>query len=247
MASSKGIIAKEAQVYIRDIHRDTLVQCGFSSLDGNDIAWYRIVNGEVLQSILFFTRHTFCPIILDMAYGSMPLYLAPMFPKGPYLYSLPDSREICTQVQLMQGNTIGPYSQASSVMCPMEGCRGLDILKDEVLAPLNQIDSASSCFAFHRSRYAQRETWHTMSMDFIDEVLYRQEQDLYEVSKNRVAHLLLNFDRYYFPPKEIPIVRHHLELQQSVLRGGSRIDFIDALEKRKQNTLRILRKRAGIG
>ena len=247
MASSKGIITKEAQVYIREIHRDTLVQCGFSSLDGDDIAWYRIVNGEVLQSVHFLTRHTFRPIIMDMAYGCMPLYLAPMFPKGPYLYSLPDSREICTQVQLMQGNTIGPYSKASSVMCPMEGSRGLDILKDEVLAPLNQIDSADSCFTFHCSRYVQRGTWHTMSLEFIDEVLYRQEQDLYEVSRKRVEHLLLNFDRYYFPPKEIPVVRHHLELQQTVLHGGSRIDFIDALEKRKQNTLRILRKKAGIG
>ena len=246
MGGTKGIIAKEAQIYIREVHRDTLVQCGFSSLDGEDLAWYRIINGEVLQSVHFFTRHTFTPIIMEMAYGCMPLYLAPMFPKGAYLYALPDSCEICTKVQLMQGKTNGPYSRESSVMCPMEGNRGLEILKDEILAPLDRIDSADSCFALHRRRYAQKGTWHTMSLEFMDEVLYRQEQDLYEVCRKRGGHLLQNFDRYYFSPKETPIVRHHLEMQQAVLHGGSRSEILDALEKRKQKTLRILRKKAGI-
>ena len=247
MAGPEGMITKEVQIYIREVHRDTLVQRGFSSLDGDDLAWYRIVNGEVLQSVHFYTRHTFTPIIMDMAYGCMPLYLAPMFPKGAYLYALPDSREICKQVQLMQGKVNAPYSRESSVMCPMEGNRGLEILKEEILALLDRIDSADSCYALHRGRYAQKGSWHTMSLDFMDEVLYRQEEELYEVCRKRVNHLLENFDRYYFSKKEIPIVRHHLELQQAVLRGENRSEFLDALEKRKQNTLRILRKKAGIG
>ena len=128
----------------------------------------------------------------------------------------------------------------------MEASRGLDILKEEILAPLNQIDSADACFARHRSRYAQNDTWHNMSMQFIDEVLYRQEQDLYEVSKKRVGHLLANLDRNFFSPKQISSVRSHLELQKTVIEGGSRVEFLNALDKRRKNTLRILQKNAGI-
>lgn len=246
MDSTKGIITKESQIYIREIHRDTLVENGFSSLNGDDIAWYRIVNGEVLQSVHFLTRHTFRPIFMGMAYGCMPLYLEPMFPKGVYLYGLPHSSEICKEVLLMQGQVIRNYSETSSVLCPMEGGRGLDILKEEILTPLNQIDSADACFAHHRSRYESRDTWRNMSLQFIDEVLYRQEQDLYEVCKKRVGHLLANLDRN-FSAKQIPSAKSHLELQQAVLLGENREDFLNTLEKRKQKTLRILRNKAGIG
>lgn len=246
MDNTKGIITKEAQIYIREVHRDTLVENGFSSLNGDDIAWYRIVNGEVLQSVHFLTRHTFRPIFLGMAYGCMPLYLEPMFPKGVYLYGLPDGSEICTEVQLLQGQTNGPYSQMSSVMCPMEADRGLDILKAEILAPLNQINSADACFALHRSRYAWKDTWRNMSLQFMDEVLYRQERDLYEVSRKRVDYLLANLDRNFFSAKQIASAKSHLELQQAVLQSGDRTDFLNALEKRRKNTLRILSKKAGI-
>ena len=245
MDNTKGIITKEAQIYIREVHRDTLVENGFSSLNGDDIAWYRIVNGEVLQSVHFLTRHTFRPIFLGMAYGCMPLYLEPMFPKGVYHYGLPHASEICTEV-LLQGRVNRPYSQMSSVMCPMEGGRGLDILKEEILTPLDQIDSADACFSLHRSRYARSNTWHNMSLQFIDEVLYRQEQDLYEIGRKRVSHLLANLERNYISSKQISSAESHLELQKTVLLGGDREVFLNTLEKRRQKTLRILSKKAGI-
>lgn len=164
--------------YISAVFRERLTEEGFFS--DNGINWYRIIQGEVIHGIYFYSSYPMLPAALNIGYGCHPMFIAPHISSDPYLYaSLGDEVIYPGKLNMKAANTI--FSMDAMVLCPADEFKGLDLL-DAVLSDIRGCNTASDCYGLHKQwkdSQIQNQTFMNVSTAFLDEVVYFDDKELY--------------------------------------------------------------------
>jgi hypothetical protein len=255
---SSSTLLAYTQEYVDAVFKDRLLQEGFVNPDGNGITWYRIVNHEIINSICFYTRWNSTPVILDIGYGIHPLFIEPFRPTKVYLYSLPFNWERSFDQHLVcREGTFGmaPFSPAIPVMVPSGKDKGLHTLEGIMLPEMNKVKTIHECYAFHKSRYQSitrctlAQALNACSADFIDEGILVEDTALYPhfqaIIEKGLAHAE-NFDEKHLRKKDTKQWILQTQLQAEALIKGNRQVFLDSLEQRKENVIKLIEKKMQI-
>lgn len=262
MAKSSELF-EHAQIYIREVMADRLRSEGFVSYKSEDIHWYRLVNNEVIQTIYFVTRHKNLHSFFDICYGSHPLFIPPIFQKSPYFYAMPSYEQMNNTIpEIVPGSTpygvqslmlYGSYNRPyrfpdSLIMCPKDKNNGLDIL-EQVFPFLDSVNTPRTCYEMHkdwRADQIEKGDMDTFSSHFVDEVLFWEDKDLYELCKMyidlkmyRVANLQKNGEQAR--KSEQPELDNCIVLNR-VFRENCQHEYVQTFPDRVQKTLELLKK-----
>ena len=229
-------------------------QEGFISNNGNDISWYRIINDEIIRSIYFHTSHTQLPIILKIAYGYHPLFITPEFLKGPFMLrnlTYPPHEVMLSRFVVLKDANKYSFTQDILVTCPADEYQGLDIL-EKALHDLNEFHTARECYESHkqwRTQMINRGQYFNLSPQFVDEVIYWDDQPLYSHCKSYVLGRSEELEKIQEKRKlwkgdKIELER--LNALKPAILDGRREEYLQLLEERKIQTLRLLKKHTGI-
>lgn len=248
--SNDNILDIHAQNYIRLIMAEELRKRGFVSKNGMDLHWYRMVNDSVLQTVCFYTQWNAMPIMMGIAYASCPLFIAPEYPKGVYLSSMLRSRETLHPGRMIaKQDSNAAFLADAAVMCPSDSFHGLDILV-EILDKLEKIKSIEDCYEYHKQEYLtvaelvalpKENAFDRISADFMDEVVYMDDQELYPYCEKRITSELRRYERAQNVRKlsKVEIAdRESLSRLQEAILENKREDHLRYLQERANQNLR---------
>lgn len=252
------------QRFVREVFADRLREAGFSSYKGEDVHWFRLVNGQVIQGVYFVTRHNKLHTSLEIQYGAHPAFIPPIFQRSPYLYAAPSYEQMYNIIPelwpgcgydgrmktLLCGAENAPYRVPDVlILCPQSPPHNLDIL-EQILSVLDGIDTPSACYETHkRWRAAEIENGAmlTMSTYFVDEVLFWQDQSLYPYCRAYVSAMRSILERIETEKGKLSRKADREELDrlrglQQILDTDDRQTHLANLEQAAQGNLRMLKK-----
>ena len=254
------------QRYVRAVFAERLRQAGFSSYKGEDIHWYRLIDGQVVQAVYFVSSHTALPAFSDIYFGCHPLYIPPVMKKSPYMYGMPGYEQMNDRIPeripgstflgftgtALYGMTNRPYREDALIMCPRDKNDGLDIL-EEALLFMDDVRTPLDCYRMHKQRRAEEienDAALTMSTYFVDEVLYWEDEALYPYCKEYVYNWTGVFERME-RENSLRLTEHkallkRLRLLRDVFEHGSRQEYIATFPERERQTLQLLKKYANL-
>ena len=256
MAHDKTKVLNEnAQNYVRAVMADHLRREGYVSKDGMDLQWYRVINGDVLQAVFFYTRWAALPMFMAIGYSCHPLFITPEFPKGIHMPSMLRSLEsVNPGKQLVKQNGNSIYAANAAVTCPDDSFKGVDIL-ESILDQLDGIRSVEQCYAIHKQRYlkaaellnlAQEELYHNISTDFMDEAVFFNDQDLYSYCASRIQNELTRYEKAQETRKLWNIEKYELNalyhLKEAII-NQKRDEHLMYLQQRQAENIRLLKRR----
>lgn len=201
------ILTEHAQNFIRDVMADRLRKAGFISQNRKDIHWYRVVGGNVLQAIIFYSQWSALPMFLGIGYSCHPLFLTPEYHSGIRLVNSANARrsfEVFNSGRMvLKDYNNACFSPEIAVMCPQDEYHGADIL-EEILSRLDAVRTPEQCYTFHKHRFSivaeQLEAsierlYENISVDFMDEVIFNDDQEMIPYCKARIIHLEELYER----------------------------------------------------
>lgn len=256
--TNKALVNQHAQVFIREVLADQLVQAGFVSRKGQDIQWYRVVDNSVLQAVLFNTQWATLPVLLTVSYSCHPLFIMPEFPKSVHVPNMMRSIEAFNPGRyLFKQNNNMIYSPDAAVTCPNDACKGADILAD-ILFKLNEVKSIEHCYNMHKAgrlkaaeicNLPPEELFWNISPDFMDEVVYLDDTEMYPYCRKRIVSELERYEKAQQIRKLWNVEKAELEslksLKAAVLEGN-RNEHLRVLEERRVESIRQLKRQTGI-
>lgn len=199
MAKNKTMLNVHAQRYISAVFQQKLIQEGFTCPDDKLLCWYRIRNSEILDTVIFYTRWERFPIMMEILYECAPLYFAPIRINNVAFKETHANRSDCYRSCMVLEGTgvdeanIGIFSTDIMVYAPQHGARGLFTLTDVVFPYFDGAQTASDCYRQHkqaRLECVDEETgavyYGDMSKEFIEEVLWDKDTEMYGYSKTRI-------------------------------------------------------------
>lgn len=255
---SAAQLLEYTQVYVRDVFADLLRQEGFTSLDGDDVCWYRVVNKEVVNSICFYTHWYHEPVSLEVGYGIHPLFIPPFQNPKVHLTSQPGSCEVMDSQQLIcKEGGFGRvyYSPNTPVYMPWGEDRGLHTLESILIPQMNSIQTVVDCYKMHKDRYLnsgaafEQIVYNLFSADFIDEGILVEDKELYPYFWSWIDHkrqIIGSFNEKQRARREIRNLLHQMQIQEAVLATGNREAFLADLEQRKDKVIKMMNKKMKI-
>lgn len=259
---------EHAQRFVREVFAERLRQEGFVSRKDEDIHWYRLVDGEVLQAVYFITHHAKLQSFFEIRYGCHPLHIPAVFQKSPYMYALPGYEQMNDAIpETIPGSTpygfeplhlYGMYNRPYRVPdvlipCPQDKNNGLDIL-EKLFPVMNNLSSPYACYEQHknrRKREIDNENTFSMSTYFVDEVLFWEDKALYPFCMKYVADWSSALGKLQ---KDGKLTRRsdqeHLErllVLWDVFAHDGREGYMQTLRHREQTNRRLLKKYTGLG
>jgi hypothetical protein len=237
------------QTYIRAVFADRLKQEGFVSRDGEDLHWYRVINGELVQTVYFGTSGRFLALVMDVGYGCHPLFTAPLYPTKIHIPNPLSTAVYFEYPNLKSPNTV--FSEECPVHCPADEYKGIDLLEEQVLDKFNQITNLESCYLSHRNKWFGEnleKMWgdQMLTPDFFDEAIYFDDQQVY-------GRCLLEIERLEEVERSVPKLHHlyqkvmkEIKIQKPVLQGVGRDEYLVELEKRRVKNLKKLEQKVGM-
>lgn len=255
MAVDKKLLEEHARIYIREIMAERLCREGFVSRTGEGFHWYRVVNGDVLQAVYFYTRWAALPMFMAIGYGCHPLFIAPEYPKGIHMSSMLRSLEAVNpgkQLAKQNGNTV--YAANAAITCPDDAFQGADILQS-ILDQLNEIRTVEQCYGVHKQRYlktaellnlAKEEMYHNLSTDFMDEAVFLGDQELYPYCKAHILKELARYEKVQGTRKLWNVEKYEwnaLEHLKEAIIDQKRDEHLAYLQERKEANIRQLKRR----
>lgn len=252
MASkSEKNLKQHAQRYIRAVMAEQLRKEGFVSKNGEDISWYRVINGKTIHAIYFFTRHKQLPMFLNIGYGCHPLFITPEFPQSPYFYAMPGNEVIYPRYPIIKHANQFCYSDDILISCPADEYKGSDILEN-VFLDLQEGRTERDCYELHkkwRSGAITNDIWFDVSPQFVDEVIYWNDEKLFSYCKNYIigrTGLLEKAKERSKLGKKLNTELEYLQILKSALNDGKREVHLQLLAQRKLDTVRLLNKHTEI-
>lgn len=201
--SKRQLLNLHASSYVRATMADRLKQEGFVSMNNDDLHWFRVINGEVVHTVIFYTQYTAMPIDLNIGFGCFPLFVKPLFPPNVYIYGLTRNHDVLSPgFPISKMHNRYTYSKDILVGCPADELSGADIL-DKVVEIFKTTRDAESCYAYHKSRYItvhqQRgissSPFTFASVDFMNEVVYFNDLDILpDCKKSLIDQLEVYYD-----------------------------------------------------
>lgn len=200
----KKILNEHAQNYVHEVMAEQLIREGFISKNGQELQWYRVVNGEILQAVFFYTQWAAMPILMGIAYSCHPLFITPEYPSGVHMRTMMRSLEAVNPGRYIMKQTNNMiFSKSAAVTCPDDPYRGTDILSD-IISKLNGIQTIEQCYAAHKQRYITAakivklppdELFWNISPDFMDEAVYINDQEMYPYCAKRIESELQRYEK----------------------------------------------------
>jgi len=257
--SSEDLLA-HTQEYVHAVFADLLRQEGFTSPDGKDTIWYRIVNHEVVNTICFYTLHLAEPVVLHMGYGIHPLFVEPFCTKSVYVHNFPYNYEVLHDHDLVSKDGPGGlrfFAPDLPVMIPHGQDKGLYTLEGIALPKMNAVQTALDCYKLHKERYLE-ETPYTKkfnitfeqrlngcSVDFVNEGILWEDTELYPHFQHLVTERLRQFEDYDEKlrcSKWAKTRLFHLEHQRSALFENERSAFLASLAQQRKKIVDLIEK-----
>jgi len=263
MANSniKDLIFEHGQRYVREVLADHLREEGFISK--NDVHWYRLINNQILQSIFFHTSNTFFPLFLEISYGCHPLFTIPEFPKGVYMFSTGylttnNKKEKYTwggtAMSMRSDKTNAPYSREACVMCATDDAGKRETV-DKIFAELEQVTTEEVCYQKHKKYYLEtfknnmERLFYSLSMDFMDEVIYFNDTELYPFCEKKLEWKIASFNQKKqenrLPKSWEKEVDRFIALRRAIV-DGEREKHLEYLESQRKKTIQLLQKKLDI-
>jgi hypothetical protein len=251
-ATPKGVLLQHAQNYVRAVMADRLREEGFVSKDGEDVYWYRVVNGDVIHSVSFITRHTSIPMWMQIGIGFHPLFITPEFPNSPYIYAMPASEVMSDGNYIVKESNNAVFSENAKTICPHDALHGRDILEG-AMSVFEMAQTPRQCYEIHKER--KRDALEcgsllTMSSAFVDEVIYWDDQELYPFCGRYIEKEITVCEDLLSKGRKLP--RSYVRNYQNLLAAkpaifeSRREDYLEVLYSRIPETIRRLKKHTGI-
>ena len=260
MAKVTGsVLLEHVQRFVREVYADRLHQAGFSSYKNEDIHWYRLIDGQVVQSVYFIANYMALPAMLEIRYGSHPLFIPPIFQRSPYMRGEPGYELMYTAIPEITPSSMPRGIQRSQihgltniiyripdavVHCPADMHTTHAIL-EKVLSVLDAIHTPEDCYKAHKNwRQGQIEngSWLTMSPYFVEEALCWEDSPLYpfcmEYIEGKISWLEGAKNLRKTDKEELT----HLLTLRDVFINGTREQYLQTLCDRAGKNRRMLDK-----
>ena len=252
------LLNTHAKNYIRAVMANLLHREGFVSSGEKDLHWYRVVNGSVLQTVYFYTHWKALPIFMSIAYGCHPLFIPPEYPSGIHKGSMLRSFEVMNPGKVIgkKGENISNsiFAPDACVSCPDDSYRGCDILTS-ILEKLNAIQTIEQCYTEHKHRYIHvaellklppDETFCRISVDFMDEVAYMADEELYPYCISRINGELERYAKAQETRNLWKIEKYELSALthlRTAIIDQRRKEYLTYLQERQSQSIRQLKRK----
>ena len=246
------------QTYVRAVFADRLQKEGFVSMNGDDICWHRIVNQEIINTVFFYTLWSTYPVIPMIGYGIHPLFVMPYSSSKVRIPDYPSNQEITPSLPItgkMKGSGYRFFSPTIPVMVPNTEDQGLYTLDEIILPQMQSVRTIEECYSLHKSRYTEDKKYplqqrlNASSGDLIDEAIYVADEEFYPYYLSLIERRYQASKR--LDPKQLNKRENRQWIdqviaQRAALLEGKRDEFLAGLERRKENTIALLKKKLGL-
>lgn len=259
MAKNKTKINAHAKIYIEEIFSKTLQAEGFSCPDEKMLCWYRLRNGEILDTLVFCSDWTALPLSLDIYYETMPLFIEPFRIQNVYYTSHVLDRADCSKRKaILEGDNINGanrtlYRDDVWVDAPAHGNRGLYTLTHKVLPYFQNIGTAYDCYLSHKETYLKGDPanryYGCMSLEFITEVLFFNDEEMFPFCKERfpIIFRILEREMGYFPKnQQLKKIQANWQRLSDAFFNGKRDEYLEHLRRLEIQNIQKLQKRFGL-
>lgn len=267
MSAKNSILFEHVQRFVQEVFADQLRKAGFVSYKGEDINWYRLVNGDVLQTVYFYTRHKPLPAAVEIGYGCHPLFVPPLFQKGPYLHAEPGYERSFHGIPeivpgghtdgmmgtVLIGSSNYPYRIPDILVdCPKDNPKefGQSIL-NQIFKVQEHIQTPRECYEAHKKWNQKYGSSLTMSPYFADEAVFWADTTIYPhlMDEYLVPFIALlesaeQSGRYY--RREDAEHLKMLRILKDVIVNGKRDEHLLRLQEQEERTIRMLEKYTSI-
>ena len=254
---NKTQINIHAHHYIAAVFADLLRQEGFMCPDDKLLCWYRVRNHEVLDTIIFCSSWSNLPLMMDIYYETVPLFISPVYIRSVrYNSSVLTRWDCCMRRLILEGDNINEanlriFREDILVYAPAHGNRGLYTLTHKVLPYMKKIQTAYDCFITHKQGHQSTDPairYQNMSREFIDEALYVNDPEVLPRCKDRIDRDLRYCEHMIsLRPKNPEWKKLQLYWQQleMAISEHGREAYLDILHQREQQTIAWLEKKLG--
>ena len=249
MAKNKTLVNIHTKNYVSEIFEQRLREEGFTCPDDKLLCWYRIRNGTLLDTVVFFSQYTVIPVWVRIYYEVSPFFIEPYYPRSAYQSFDILSRSDCYMDTHPKGganvsDTLAEYSDDIRVFTAAYGNRGLYSLTDEILPYFDSIQTVEDCYRSHKER-----GYPSTSREFAEEVIYNGDTDIYPELLDRANYSVDLFEALTLRKpnkKEYEQALQHWQQIKTALEEGNREEFLQILNQRAQKNVEFMRKRLGL-
>jgi len=256
MEKNKRLILNDhASRYIRAVMSEQLQNRGYVSKNEEHLHWYRLVDGDILQAVYFYSQWAAMPILMGIGYGCHPLFIAPEYPAGIHMGSMRRSREALNPGRmLMKQQNRAHFATDTAVTCPDDAFCGAYILED-ILTRLDHVHNMEENYQMHKQTHVEiirllempeENTFQNMSADFMNEVVFMDDRELYPHCIERIERELQRYDRAQKVRKLVKAEVADMEMMvrlKSAIAGGEREQHLAYLYELQQSNMKKLLKK----
>lgn len=260
--AKKTELNAHARNYIQAVFEERLRASGFSCPDDKLLCWYRLMGGEVMNSIIFVSSFSSLPLHLDIRYGIYPVFEKSLkIPGVKYNESVFTDQERFARQSILEDRPVNaqcytPYSAEIEVYAPKYGGKGIFTL-DQILLPLmDGIQTINQVYEHHKRNTYNHVVWSDsgqiyrhLSLQFIRMALYIGDSEVYPhaIASAENTIRILNEICLRHPDK----LEYRLPLEEwntihNVLIQKTYEEYREVLEQRQYENLKRLKKDCGI-
>lgn len=229
-------VKHRVQAWSRMFFAEHLKENGFVSYCDEDISWYRLVNGELLQTVYLYSRSSSAfTAFASIGYGMHPLFISAPIPQKPVVRGWTDD-EIMTRIRLQPPLTT--TVEIPSLMVPTTDLRGAEKLDEFILPLFEECATMTDAYLWYKSRYLVTETPKRTfaTPEFIDWVIYMGDTQMY-------AFCIRALEQWNMPDKK---TQQKKKTQIAAMRDGQRDIYLKTLETKKKCNITRLQNKVGI-
>ncbi len=269
MAKNKTLMNIHAQKYIEQVFADRLREEGFFCPNDKYLCWYKVIDEQVVHSIVFFTRWSAMPMILEIGYGCYPLFQKPVYTPSVYFDKRPLNTHTFHEQLLKEENPPGEiqvyrrYSEDILVDAPPQDGKGIYTLDKIILPQMKGIKTVEDCYRFHKRQCESilklnfgeddlstlplyfEDYPNMLQPTFIDEALYFEDTQFYPPAIMKAEKMIeRRKDTLLDKPNDVKAQKElqEWELRISALEDGDHNAYLEILEKRRLANIAYLKK-----
>lgn len=257
--SKKQMLNDHAQRYISEVMSDQLIDRGYVSRNNEGLHWYRLINGNLLQVVYFYSQWAAIPILMGIGYGCHPMFIVPEYPRSIHIGSMMRSHEAFNPGRMIiKDRNRACYSEEIAVTCPDDAYHGADILTD-ILLRMDNVRNIEECYCMHKQTRTsimrqlgmpEKDAFQNISTDFMDEVVYFNDLELYPACISRITSELDRYERAQTVRNLHKIEKAEIEtlirLKTAVIDGKREAHIQYLLEQQQKNLSQLMKKVKGI-
>ena len=246
--NKKALINYHAKEYIQTVFANRLREEGFQCPDDNMLCWYRIRNGNLMDSIIFHSSWPNFPLSLGIDYEIAPLFFTPFHiscahynPDSLFRWDSLRFQAIFEIVDGIKYYASTPFSEDICVYAPTCSSRGLYVLTEIVLPYMSTIQTLEDCYRAHKLNHPADRTsnatprFSNMSRSFLEEALFWNDEEVLSSGEQRIARALNFYQNQLLKKPKSQTFRTELANWQQL--------YIAFSEDAREHYLNILRQR----